>query len=190
MRENSPNLRRLRYIAALLVLGGYLATIGYGFAADLSAMDVSSLLQLANGANPAMRIAATQELFGRGPKILPELRQAGAKPMQTISPPRGDVIYTLLRGDINTNDSGHKWFGLHVEADVSAQDVERMGQRYGFVLSPDDAFNSTSSPACYVELQPGHNLASTLKKILINEPSVKTVNLDIMEHGPVIRMIR
>jgi hypothetical protein len=150
-------------------------------AADMSRMPVASLLRLANGSDPAARLAATRELFRRGRNILPELERAGAKPMATVSPARGDVIYTLLEGHLNTAGASPDSFGLHVDAKLTARDVQRIGLAHGFRLTPDSPCRPGASPSCYVHLLPGKDLAGVLRGILTTEPDVATVNLNYIE---------
>lgn len=144
-------------------------------------MSVGDLLRLVNSSDPGARLDATRELFRRGPSILPALEAAGAAPMRTIGPSRGDAIYTLLQG-IPAAGSSSRYFGLHVDGGVTRDDVQQMGRRHGFRLEPEDRFDTKASPSCYVSLSPGKNLAAVLKGILLTEASVRTVNLNYSEH--------
>jgi hypothetical protein len=149
-----------------------------GVARDVSRMPVASLLRDANGSEPAARLSATRELFRRGPAIVPQLEHAGARPMTTISPPRGDVIYSLLKGGLSTRNAAPDSFGLHVDANVTVKDVERMGRTHGFRITPDSQCRPGLSPACYVHLLPGKRLGDVFREILTNEAHVTTVNLN------------
>ena len=160
---------------AVVVSGAFPVT---AIAGQMSQMAVASLLRLANGSDPAARLSATQELFRRGPAILPQLERAGSKPMSTVSPARGDVIYTLLRGHLSTESAAPDSFGLQVDANLTASDVQRMGLAHGFRLIPYSQCRPDVSPICYVHLLPGRNLAAVLREILTTEPRVSTVNLN------------
>jgi hypothetical protein len=160
-------------------LFGFLGVLVAEYSGEMS---VADLLRVVNGSEPAARLEATRELFRRGPAILPALKVAGAKPMRTITPPRGDAIYTLLQGQFEKRASSLT-FGLHIEGPVTRDDVQRMGRSHGFLLEPYDRFNPSASPTCYVHLSPGHDLASVLKDILLTEAAVKTVNLNYYEHS-------
>jgi hypothetical protein len=144
-------------------------------------MTVASLLRLANGSDPAVRLAASQELFRRGPAIVPQLEREGVKPMSTVSPARGDVIYTLLRGRLNTEGAAPGSFGLHVDANLKASDVQRMGLAHGFRLVPYSECRPDVAPICYVHLLPGKDLAAVFREILTTEAGVSTVNLNYVE---------
>jgi len=167
------------YWSFLVLLFGILGVLS---AEDTGQMGVADLLRLANGSDPGARMAATRELFRRGAEILPALEMAGARPMQTISPPRGDVIYTLLQG-LHVSGTSSRTFGLHIEGPVTRDVVQEMGRRHGFSLEPYDRVDPHTSPTCYVRLFSDKELPSVLKEILLTEPSVKTVNLDHPEHS-------
>ena len=153
----------------------------HAVAGDRAAKTVASLLRLANGPDPAARLSASRELFRRGAGILPELVRAGAKPMTTLSPQRGDVIYSLLNGLLSARRTAPDSFGLHVDANVTERDIQRIGLARGFQLTPYSECRQDTSPTCYVHLRPGKTLAPVLKDILMNEPRVKTVNLNYVE---------
>ena len=150
-------------------------------AGDMSGATVAALLREANGTDPAARLDATGELFRRGPAVVPQLERAGAKPMGTVSPARGDVIYSLLSGDLGPTNVAPATFGLHVEGNVTTNDVERMGLAHGFRLIPSAPWRPDQSPICYVQLLPGKRLADVLRDILTTEARVTTVNLNYVE---------
>lgn len=150
-------------------------------AGDMSGATVASLLREVNGTNSAARLDATRELFRRGPAVVPQLKRAGANPMATISPARGDVIFSLLSGDLDLTNAAPATFGLHVEGNVTTKDVERMGRAHGFRLFPLAQSRPDQSPACYVQLLPGKRLADVLRDILTTEARVTTVNLNYVE---------
>jgi len=164
-------------LAALAVVVGAMST----HAADWPRASVATLLQAANGGDPGARLAATRELFRRGPTILPQLARAGAKPMTTVSPPRGDVVYSLLQGGPDAAGATQVSFGLHVDAQVTAADIASMGSAYGFRAIQGSACRPELAPACYVQLLPGKRLPDVLRALLTHEPRVATVNLNIVE---------
>jgi len=142
---------------------------------------LAQLLTAVNGADPGARLSATRELFLRGPSIVEPLESAGALTMGTLSPPRGDVVYSLLKGELSTANAAPATFGLHVEAGTTTQDVERMGRAHGFRLLPAAICRPNQSPSCYVQLVPGRRLADVLRDILTTEAQVRTVNLNQVE---------
>ena len=150
-------------------------------AGDLPPATVAELLAAVNGAEAGARLSATRELFLRGPSIVGQLESAGALAMGTLSPPRGDVVYSLLKGELSTANAAPATFGLHVEAGTSMQDVERMGRAHGFRLLPAAVCRPNQSPSCYVQLVPGRRLADVLRDILTTEAQVRTVNLNQVE---------
>jgi hypothetical protein len=145
-------------------------------AADDSKSSVATLLQLVNGTDADARLSATRELFRRGLNVLAEMRAQGAKPMATIAPPRADVIYSLISGDLNGAELD--FLGLHFDRPVTREEVREMGVRRGFELPPDFDLNGDASPVCYVRRLPDRNLASVLRDVLVSEPTVVTINLN------------
>jgi hypothetical protein len=101
--------------------------------------------------------------------------------MTTISPQRGDAIYSLLKGDPSFRNAMPDSFGLHVDANVTVKDVEAMGRAHGFRLAPAGPCQPGHSPACYVHLLPGKRLGDVLREILTTEARVTTVNLNYVE---------
>jgi hypothetical protein len=67
---------------------------------------------------------------------------------------------------------------LQVDANLTANDVRKMGLAHGFRLISDSDCQPNVSPTCYVSLAPGKNLAAVLREILTSEPGVSTVNLN------------
>jgi len=184
-REGGLIVRRLLLHVRL---GAYLAAMLTGVApmeahgGDMSQAAVAARLRQANGHDPTARIEASRALFRLGPAVAPLLERAGARPMRTISASRGDVIYTLLSGKLSLADADPDTFGVHLEANVSAQDVDRMGRAHGFsILSPGQC-RPDLSPACYVHLLSGKRLADVLRDVLTSEPRVTTVSLNYVEH--------
>jgi len=169
-------------------LGAYLVAMLSGVApmeargGNVSQEAVAALLRQANGSDPAARLEASRTLFRLGPAIAPQLERAGARPMRTISTSRGDVIYTLLSGKLGLADADPNTFGVHVEANTSAQDVDRMGRAHGFSILAPGQCRPDLSPACYVHLLSGKRLADVLRDVLTSEPRVTTVSLNYVEH--------
>lgn len=167
-------------------LGAFLAATLFGVAlvgaraGDMSQQPVASLLRQANGSDPAARLEATRELFRRGRSVVPQLERAGAKPMHTLSAPRGDVIYSLLSGKLGPAAAPDS-FGLHVEPNVTATDIARMGAAHGFRLIPQPECRPDQAPSCYVSLLPGRRLADVLRDVLTSEAGVTTVTLNYVE---------
>lgn len=147
---------------------------------DYARLSVAELLHRSNGSDSSVRLAATAELFARGPAVLASLEAAGARPMRTVSPTRGDVIYSLLHGRLDAPDSSGV-FGIHFERAVTRKEAEQIGLRRGFRLEPSNPFQPGASPTCYVRLSPGQELAAVLRNLLLSEPSVITVNFNYVE---------
>lgn len=101
--------------------------------------------------------------------------------MRTVTPPRGDVIYTLLKGNLSTENAARGSFGLHVDPNLTSSDVQKMGRAHGFRLIPGAPCQPNVSSICYVHLLPGKDLAAVLRDILTTEPAVSTVNLNYIE---------
>jgi hypothetical protein len=143
-------------------------------------MSVEQLVADLDSADGAKRVAATKEIFRRGKAIVKDLEKAGAKPAQTIQPPRRDTVYSLLEGSFpGRYTTGH--FGIHVSQGVTRKDVGEMGKKYGFSLSDDALFHDTGHPNCYVALAGGKSLTDVLRQVLSEEPRVVTVNLNYVE---------
>ena len=136
-----------------------------------------------------VRTAATKQLFSYGKAVLPELKKAGAKQVApsgcTVDGTRRlDAVSSLLEG-LPPNSPGARGgystnsFGLHVVPGTSAEDVARIGQKYGFTVS--GAFRPDGRPNAYVKLAPGKSLAEVLKRLLAEEQGVMTINLNYFE---------
>jgi len=54
-----------------------------------------------------------------------------------------------------------------------------MGKKDGFVVEKD--FGPDSRPNCYVRVEPGKKLEDVLKRVLTEEPKVRTANLSYFE---------
>lgn len=143
-------------------------------------LTVARLVRMLESANGTERAAATKELFRRGRRILPQLRQAGAKPIATVNPPRRDVVYSLIQG-LPVGNYRTDSFGLHMEPETTRQDIAALGKKYGFTLPFDEPFDTAVVPNCYVRLEPGVQLEPTLREILSHESQVFTVNLNYYE---------
>ncbi|MCX7993699.1 MAG: hypothetical protein N2651_08525 [Fimbriimonadales bacterium] len=143
-------------------------------------LTVAQLVRLLSSKDGRERAAATKELFRRGRRIAPDLRKAGAKPIATVSPPRLDVVYSLIQGLPQGNYRTDS-FGLHMEPKTSREEVEALGEKYSFVLPPEEPFDTRYAPNCYVRLRRGVQLEAILRALLSNEPKVVTVNLNYYE---------
>jgi RNA polymerase sigma factor (sigma-70 family) len=149
-------------------------------AAQLDKLSVEQLVADLDSADGAKRVAATKEIFRRGKAILKDLQKAGAKPAQTIQPPRVDMVYSLLEGSFaGRYTTGH--FGIHLNPGVTRKDVNEMGKKYSFSLGEDRLFHDNGHPNCYVALAAGKSLTDVLRQILTEEPRVVTVNLNYFE---------
>lgn len=123
------------------------------------------------------RLVATRELLQRGKSILPALKLAGAKPMATTRPSRLDVIYTLIEG-IEPGAYRQDSLGIHFEPTLSREGLVDMGRRQGFVVPENSIHQKTESPMVYVTLNPRMRLEDVMRNILIEEPTVTTLNLN------------
>jgi hypothetical protein len=165
----------------LLGLVGFLAMTVNAGAEDKPKEEIESLISLVNGGDAADRVAASRELFRRGPKIAKELVAAGAKRMTGISPPRLDVIYTVISG-LSATERSSEFLGLHFEKQTTPEDVREMGLRYGFRLDSDTMFSSDGAPTSYVHLLQNTNVATLIQELLVHEPTLKTINFNYSEH--------
>jgi hypothetical protein len=143
-------------------------------------MSVEQLVADLDSADGAKRVAATKEIFRRGKAILKDLEKAGAKPAQTIQPPRRDMVYSLLEGSFAGRYTTGS-FGIHLNSGVTRKDVNEMGKKYGFSLGDEGRFHEDGHPNCYVALAGGKSLTDVLRQVLSEEPRVVTVNLNYVE---------
>jgi hypothetical protein len=156
--------------------------------ADLTKAPLDRLVADLDSVDGKVRVAATREIFRRGQDALAGLRKVGAKQVApfggTIAPRRLDVVYSLIQG-LPPNPPGARSgyrtdsFGLHVDQGTALQDVEAMGKKYGF--SPSSTFRADSRPSCYVRLDQGKALEEVMRRVLTEEPRVRTVNLNYFE---------
>jgi len=149
--------------------------------------DVANLIFDLSDDDGQVRLAATKAIFALGKDAIEPLQKCGAKqvsPFGSIITRRIDMVYSLLDGlKPNQPARGPKdasgylldGFGIRVEKGVTGEDVAKMGEKYGFVIS--GKFRADSRPQCIVNLKPGKNLADVLKAILLDEPKVISVNL-------------
>ena len=156
-------------------------------ATALAPADIPQWIADLSAADAPKRLAATQALFQLGPAALEPLRQAGAQqisPFGTTATRRLDMIYSLLAGLEANPAGGHAGytadsFGLHVENGCTAEEITKLGDKYGFTIS--GSFQPAGRPACYVKLNRGKNLAEVLEAILSDEPRVISANLNYFE---------
>jgi hypothetical protein len=151
--------------------------------------DIATLIADLSSEDGTVKVAATKAIFALGKDALEPLKKAGAKqvsPFGTIGSRRIDVVFSLL-GGLKPNPvggrAGYKTdsFGLHVEwgCGCTQENVVKMGERHGFVISGD--YRADSTPTCYVKLKPGKNLADVLKAVLSEEPQIISVSLSYFE---------
>lgn len=170
-------------IAASCLLGLvlFLTMTVNAVAAQKSIEEIKSLIAAANGGDAADRMAASRELFRYGQKITEQLAAAGAKRMTGISPPRVDVIYTVISG-LSAKERANEFLGLHFDRLTTPEDVREMGLRYGFRLDRDSVFSPGGAPTCYVHLLQNTNVAILLQALLEHEPALKTINFNYSEN--------
>lgn len=147
---------------------------------NLSSLKISDLAnQLGSGA-ASQRVQATAAILSKGVSAVDELLAAGAQPMSGLSPRRIDILYSILSGHregrYRTNS-----FGLHVEPGTTREQIVSMGERYGFILPNDRPIETADAPCCYVTIREGAELWDVVARVLANEPSVTTVNLNYIE---------
>lgn len=146
---------------------------------NAATMSVRELVKHVNSKDGAERLVASQELLRRGKGVVADLKSAGVRPMATLSPPRADVIYSLLVG-LPPGDYRRDSFGISAEAGTGREELVAMGQRHGFTLS-SNRLNLSGTPTCYVQLEPGKDLLAVMKAVIMSEPRVVTVNLNYRE---------
>jgi len=169
-------------VAVGLVVAACSAGVGTPSAEKGSLADesVAKLVQLVKSDKGTDRCGAIEELLRRGQPVLAEMKKAGAKPMATTTPPRIDVVYSLIAG-LPDGHYTRNCFGLHVEAGTPREKVVTMGAKYGFDLAEGSRFNPDHSPACYVMLLAGKDLVGVMKDVLSHEASVTLVSLNYVE---------
>ena len=101
------------------------------------------------------RTAATKELFRRGKDVLPDLKKAGAKQVApgggTVDGTRRlDIVYSIIEGfppNPPQARSGYKTdsFGLHIEKGTTADDIQKICQKYQCTLV--GKFSTESRPS-------------------------------------------
>ena len=151
-------------------------------------MSIEMLINDLSSGDGSKRTAATKELFRRGKAVLPDLKKAGAKQVAptgaTLNTKRLDIVYSAIEGfPPNPPDarSGYKTdsFGLHVEKGTTADDIQKICQKYRCTLV--GKFSTESRPSCYLKIGPGPALEAVIQQILSAEPKVKTINLNYFE---------
>jgi hypothetical protein len=152
-------------------------------------MSNEELVAALEAADGNVRTAATAELFRRGQQTLPALKAAGAKQIAPVGGTvdgtrRRDLVYSLLEGlppNPPNARAGYlrEHFGIHVVTGTNVEDVKAMGKKYGFVV--DTEFGPDNRPNCYVRVEAGKKLEDVLKRLLSEEPRVRTANLNYFE---------
>jgi hypothetical protein len=139
--------------------------------------------------NGDKRTAATKEIIRRGKDVLPDLKKAGAKQVAPIGAGvdgtrRLDIVYSIIEGfppNPPQARSGYRTdsFGLHVEKGTTADDIQKVCQKYQCTLV--GKFSTESRPSCYLKIGPGPTLEAVIQQILSSEPKVTTINLNYFE---------
>ena len=168
-----------------------LAATGWLLAGHEAAQKVSieMLINDLSSGDGGNRTAATKELFRRGKDVLPDLKKAGAKQVAlgggTVDGTRRlDIVYSIIEGfppNPPQARSGYKTdsFGLHIEKGTTADDIQKICQKYQCTLV--GKFSTESRPSCYLKIGPGPALEAVIQQILSAEPKVTTINLNYFE---------
>lgn len=145
-------------------------------------------IDLLTSTDKAKRLAATQELFKRDPKIvLDAMRKAGAKHIAQhegvgLGSRRIDAVYSLIAGFPAQPEARFTTtsFCVRLEKGVTRDALVEMGERHGFKV--DGTFHAEGNPSCYVSITKG-TLQGVLREILSTEDDVVSVNLNYVEQG-------
>jgi hypothetical protein len=133
-----------------------------------------------NSTKGEVRCAATKHLFELGSAALVPLQRAGAKIPMGLAPSRLDMVYALIAG---LPDSGyrHDSFGV-IATDLTREQAEKMASRHSFSIPRETSLPNSNRPTFYAQLAAGHDLQSTMKAILANEPAVENVTFNFEIH--------
>ena len=151
-------------------------------------MSIEMLINDLSSGDGGKRTAATRELFRRGKAILPDLKKAGATQVAptgaTLDTKRLDIVYSVIEGfppNPPNARAGYRTdtFGLHVEKGTTADDIQKICQKYQCTLV--GKFSTDSRPSCYLKIGPGPALEAVIQQILSAEPKVTTINLNYFE---------
>ena len=107
-------------------------------------MSIEMLVNDLNSGDGSKRAAATTEIFLRGKAALSDLKKAGAKQVAPVGGSvdgtrRLDMVYSVLEGFPPNHPkafAGYKTdtFGLHVEKGTTAEDIQKICQKYQCTL--------------------------------------------------------
>jgi hypothetical protein len=178
------------FVAAIAMTMGNLSTAAPvpADAATAEKLPLDKLIEALEANDGDARVVATKELFRRDKAVLAGLKAAGATQVAptrgTINTRRIDIVYSLIEGlppNAPKALAGYSAnsFGLRLEDGTTADDITRMGKAHGFKAL--NAPKPDSVPSVYVQLTSGGKLADVLRKVLITEPKVVSVNLNYFE---------
>jgi hypothetical protein len=152
-------------------------------------MSIERLINDLASGDGGKRTAASAEIFRRGKDVLPDLKKAGAKQVAPVGGTvdgtrRVDMVYSVLEGfppNPPKARAGYRsdTFGLHVEKGTTADDIQKICQKYQCTLV--GKFSTESRPSCYLKIGPGPALEAVIQQILSAEPKVTTINLNYFE---------
>jgi hypothetical protein len=182
-------MRLLRFVGVGIVI---VAASGWLSARQREAgqkLSIETLINDSASVDGAKRIAASAEIFRRGKDVLPALKKAGAKQIAPVGgtvdgTKRLDMMYSVLEGfppNPPKARAGYKTdtFGLHVEKGTTADDIQKVCQKYQCTLV--GKFSTESRPNSYLKIGPGPALEAVIQQILSAEPKVTTINLNYFE---------
>lgn len=122
---------------------------------------------------------ATARTLQRDETALADLEEVGAKPADTLTPRRVDMVYTLIAKKIPANIKKDS-FGLHLRRPLTAKEKGEIVKRYH--LAFDNNCEPEYQPSCYVRIGNGDDLVKTMREVLAHEPSVSTLSFNFTEH--------
>lgn len=146
---------------------------------DEPELSVAELVRRLDGAEVAARLSAAKALLDRGAKIVPDLERLGAKGMETITPARRDVVYTLLTG--LPKRAKRDVLGITFAEGVTAEAAAEIGRARGFVIAEGSRFTPGARPTCYVRIVGPATVESVMRGVMTGEGRVEGVNLDVPE---------
>jgi len=141
---------------------------------------VSDLVKMLDSRNRQQRAAASAALLRIGEGALPEMVQAGAKPVSTNSPKRIDMLYSLIKG-LDPGMYQPDSLGITLDEKTDRNSIGKLAARHGFVAPDPDSINRQSQPNCHVTLQEGTKLESVLRS-LMTDPAIRIVNLNYFDY--------
>lgn len=145
-------------------------------------------LAQASGASLTSGLRQRAEIFRRGEVAIPAMRKAGARHVHTpfgpapISTRRRDMVYSPLEGSTQ-NSPGIPFITPTVSESTLQKSRRRRNHcRYyiGMTCAWNRTFVRTLGPIAMLRITEG-NLVDVLVRLLCLEPSVVTVNLNLVE---------